>query len=405
MSARAFDSPAFRRYQLGRFAMVLGLQGVGVAVGWQVYALTGRALDLGLVGLVHFLPQLLLFPLSGAAADHLPRHRLLVATAVLNTLGATLLAVSSGQGVGTIFALVALMAVARAFAAPLGPSMIPLLVEPPALVNAFSWNSAAFSVSAVLGPALAGGVWALSGSATTSFGVSAGLLASAALAFAGVRPVRELPRQEEAPSLASALVGLRFIFSRPVLLAAISLDLFAVLFGGAVALLPIYAADILHAGPAGLGLLRAAPSAGAVAMALWLTRHPIRRRVGPTLLAAVAVFGLATLAFAGSTSTPVAALALVVVGAADEISVFIRQNVVQLSTPEQLRGRVSAAEFVFIGASNELGELESGLAAAALGPVGAAALGGFGSLLVVAVVAVAAPRLRRLDHYGELEVG
>lgn len=402
--SRAFRHAPFRRYQLGRFCAILGMQTLSVAVGWQVYAMTGRALDLGLVGLVQFLPQLLLFPITGMVADRLPRHRVLVAVNLLFAACALLLALATAAGasVGAIFAIVTLLAVGRAFSAPLGPSVVPLTVPAEDLVNALSWNSATWSVGSILGPALAGGVYALTASAPLTFAWGAFLLGVATILYSTL----ELRPQPLAPPSGAPLEmmteGVRFIFRTPILLAAISLDLFAVLFGGAVALLPIYARDLLIGGPGTLGLLRAAPSVGAVLMAFWLTRHPIERRVGPTLLAVVTGFGLATLMFAYSTSVAMAAAALFFVGATDEVSVFIRQNIVQLSTPEHMRGRVSAAEFVFIGASNELGEMESGLLAEGIGPVRAAAFGGLASIVVVAVTAVVVPSLRRLDRYAEI---
>ncbi|MEQ1504911.1 MAG: MFS transporter [Myxococcota bacterium] len=395
----AFRHPAFRRFQVARLLGVLGIQMMSVAVGWQVYALTGRALDLGFVGLVQFLPHLVLFPVTGMVVDRLDRKWLYVGCYVGLFAGMVTLAVGSwfGLSIGGIYALLALLSVARAFSAPTQASLLPQTVPIEVFGNAVTWSSSLWSLASMVGPALGGGVYAATGSATAVYCTSAALIAIGGASLLGMHP-RPATRAAPNNTWADFFAGVRFIRSRPVLFAAISLDLFAVLFGGATALLPIYAKDLLHAGPAALGLLRAAPSIGAAAMAVYLSYRPLERRAGPKLLAAVAVFGLATIGFALSRSIPACFAMLVITGLADEVSVVVRSNVVQLSTPEELRGRVSAAQFVFIGVSNEVGELESGTAAHLFGPVVAALSGGVGSLVVVAATALFAPSLRRVDR-------
>lgn len=400
----ALRLPTFRKFLAYRVLALLSYQMQSVIIGWLVYDLTGRALDLGLVGLVQFLPQLFLFPFTGTAVDRYDRKWILVACNLVFATCGGLLAAQAALGwrsVGGVFAVVALMAFARAFSAPAQTSLLPLLVPRELYPNAVNWSSTTFSLSVVVGPAMGGALYALGGGATLPFAVALCLSLAAATLLSTVTP-RPQERVTDPPTLDLLLAGLRFIRTRPVVRSAITLDLFAVLFGGAVALLPIYAKDILDAGPVGLGLLRGAPSMGAAAMAVWIAWHPIRRRAGRLLYVTVTVFGLATIAFGLSPWFWVSLLALVVVGASDQVSVVIRQNVVQLATPDHMRGRVSAAEFVFIGASNELGELESGLAAAWLGPVRAVVSGGIGTLLVVVGSALTSKELRQVDRLEDL---
>lgn len=401
--------PAFRAFLLGRVLAVLGSQVLSVAVGWQVYALTGDPLDLGLVGLVQFLPPLLLFPLAGVVVDRTDRARALSACYLGFLLAAgVLLALSAGGAAttGRIFAALVLLALARVFSGPSATALLPQIVPADEYPRATIWNSSGFTAATVLGPALGGGVYALAASlgrdgALWAYGLATLLFAAGAMA-ALTLPSRRAEHRGAPPGFREALDGLRFIARRPVLLGAITLDLFAVLFGGAVALLPIFARDVLAVGPEGLGLLRAAPAAGALITALWLAHYPVRRHNGRVLHVAVAIFGLATLGFAFSTDFWLSLLLLAITGAADEVSVFIRIQVVQLATPDRLRGRVSAAEYVFIGASNQLGELESGLTASWWGAVPAVAVGGAASLGVVALSALLAPALRDLDRVEDL---
>jgi MFS family permease len=402
----AFRFPAFRRFQIAKFLAVVAIQMVSVAVGWQVYDQTRRPLDLGFVGLVQFLPHLLLFPLTGTIVDRFDRKWVWVGCFGGMTLGVLLLGWGAwvSAPVGAIYALLIALAVPRALSAPTQSALLPQTVPAEVFSNAVTWSSSLWSIAATTGPALGGGVYALTGSAAGVYLVSAALIAVGGLALLPMR-VRPQERMEPTSAWADFFAGLRFIRSRPVLFGAITLDLFAVLFGGAVALLPIYARDILHSGPVALGLLRAAPSVGAASMAVFLSYVPIRRRAGPKLLLAVAGFGLATIVFAVSSTFWGCFLGLVLAGLADEVSVVIRSNLSQLSTPESLRGRVSAAEYVFIGVSNEIGELESGVVATLAGARIAALSGGLGSLAVVAWAALFAPAVRKVDRLTREELG
>ena len=356
---------------------------VSVAVGWQVYDLTRRPLDLGLVGLVQFLPTLFLWPITGVTADRHPRLRIVQAAATTWLLVAIALLLVAVRGAGTtwIYGALVVLAVGRAFSAPANQSLLPQLVPREDFANAVTLGSTAFQVGTIVGPALGGGAYALGG-AKAVYSLAVVLLAGS---LATLASLTSQPPTGSARAPGAVLEGLRFVLSRPILLGALSLDLFAVLLGGAVALLPIFARDILEVGPAGLGALRAAQAVGAVAMAVWLSLRPIRRQAGRKMFAAVGVFGLAIIVFGLSASFWLSFGALVIAGAADELSVVVRQTLVQLDTPDDKRGRVSAVNFLFIGVSNEIGELESGLTAEWLGARRAAVLGGCGTLLVVAL--------------------
>jgi len=385
-----------------------------VALGWQMYDLTSSAWDLGLVGLAQFLPALLLTLPAGHVVDQHDRRLLLAASLGLQLLAAACLTLSSvGAWVGPnmILLLSVLLGCARALQMPSQQALMPTLVPPALLPRAVAAASSTMQVSIIAGPALGGALYALGPWATGAvargdaahwgaaivYGVSLLLLASAIASMLTIRH-RAAQARRAAPDLAQLTAGIRFIWQRPVVLGAISLDLFAVLLGGATALLPIFARDILHAGPEGLGLLRAAPALGAVVVGVWLARHPIAGRAGHWLLSAVAVFGLTMIGFALTTSFFVAFSVLVVSGAADMVSVVIRQSLVQLETPDDMRGRVGAVNSVFIGASNQLGEFESGATAALLGPVGSVLLGGFGTLAVVALWFKLFPALAQRDR-------
>ncbi len=401
----AFRSAPFRRYQAVRLLGILGLQMQAVAVGWQVYDLTRRPLDLGFVGLVQFVPAMLLWPVTGAVVDRVDRRVVVFCTLLGYALTAGLLATWATVGVTTplpIYATLVVLAVCRSFAAPAQQALLPQLVPKEDFPNAVTWSSSLFQFGAVAGPALGGAVYAVTGSARGVYFVAIALVLSAAALLTTVRP-RETALSREKPSWAQLFAGVRFVRERPVILGAISLDLFAVLLGGAVALLPVYARDILAVGPAGLGILRAAPAVGAAAMAVFLSFRPLGGRAGHKMLAAVAVFGLATIVFGLSSSFWLSVAALVVVGASDEMSVVVRQTIVQIATPDAMRGRVSAVNFLFIGISNEIGELESGVAAHWLGARRAVVLGGCGTLLVVALAAWLAPSLRRVNRLEDVE--
>jgi len=377
--------PAFMRFWYARLAGTMGNQMLMVAVGWQMYDLTGSAWDLGLVGLFQFLPALLLTLVAGHVADQVDRSKVLATCMAVQVVIAAALAAATWHTVATrelLFVLSVALGCAKAFQMPAQQALVPLLVPSSMLARALAFSSAGMQAAIIGGPAIGGFVYAAG--ATVVYGVCGVLFTVAVWLFLRIGHPH-VPRAKEPVSLATLLAGVRFIWQRPVVLGAISLDLFAVLLGGATALLPIYAKDILHTGPWGLGVLRAAPAVGALLMSVALTRWPITRRVGHVMFAAVAVFGVATIVFAVSRSFVLSFVALWVTGAADMISVVIRQSLVQLETPDEMRGRVSAVNSVFIGASNQLGEFESGATAALLGPVGSVLLGGIGTLVVVAV--------------------
>ena len=407
MSARAaLHNPRFRLLQGARLATVLAMQMVSVAVGWQVYDATSRALDLGLVGLVQFLPVLVLWPFTGAVADAADRTRVLrlCSLALLLGVGALLGCTLTGAlGTGgtpwAVYVVLVGIAAARAFAGPAGAALLPRLVSPEEFQPAVALASSTFQVGTVAGPALGGVLYAVGGPVAV-YGTALALLGATLLMQARL-PSTPGSGTVRSRDLSELLAGLSYVRSRPVLLGAITLDLFAVLLGGAVALLPIYARDILQVGPQGLGALRAAPAIGAACMAAWLAVHPLQRHAGRTLLAAVAVFGLATIGFGLSRDVWLSLALLAVLGMADEVSVVIRQTLVQVHTPDAMRGRVSALNLLFVGVSNEVGEFESGLAAEWLGTVAAVITGGVGTLIVVAVAAWRAPALRDVDRLGE----
>ena len=387
----------FMRFWLARLAGVMANQMLMVAVAWHMYDITSSAWDLGLVGLFQFVPALLMTLPAGHLADRLHRGRIFAACMLAQALVALLLVAATSAGFATrelILALSVVLGVARAFQMPAQQALTPLLVPQELLQSAIALSSSGMQVAIICGPAL-GGLLYVMGSTVVYASSALLLLLSCGLTL--------LVRYRHRPSTLAAswnsvLAGVAFVWQRKVLLGATSLDLFAVLLGGATALLPIYSRDILHTGPVGLGLLRAAPAAGALAMSLLLMRFPLRRHVGRRLLAAVAVFGLATVLFGLSTHFGLSLLALTITGAADNISVVTRLTLVQLETPDEMRGRVSAVNSVFIGASNQLGEFESGATAALWGPVGSVLVGGLGTVLVAAAWQRLFPALARRDR-------
>lgn len=399
------------QFWLTRLAGTAANQMLMVAVGWQMYELTGSAWDLGLVGLYQFLPALLLTLPAGYVADRSNRARIVAACLLLQLALAALLATAShehAQGAAPggsgqwlslsrelLLVVSVLLGVARAFQMPAQQALIALLVPAPLLPRAMAFSASGMQAAIIAGPALGGAIYVAGAAAVYA---TCGVLLALGAALAITLRYRSAAVSRERPTLANLLAGVAFVTGHRILLGAISLDLFAVLLGGAVALLPIYARDILHADAWGLGLLRAAPAAGAFLMSVALTRWPIRRRVGHKLLAAVAVFGLATLVFGLSTHLLLSLVALAVSGAADMVSVVIRQTLVQLETPDAMRGRVSAVNSVFIGASNQLGEFESGATAAWLGPVGSVVLGGVGTVAVAVAWLRLFPALARRDR-------
>jgi MFS family permease len=387
--------PAFVRFWGARLAAGLGFQMLSVAVGWQVYALTGRAFDLGLVGLVQFVPALLLALPAGHIADQFDRRRVVALCQALELLAIVLLALGGVAGwldERVILALVFLIGVGRALAFPARQAMVPGLVPESVLPRATAVNASAFQLAMITGPALGGFLYVAGPDAV--YAAAALLYLVAVVLLAAVRYDHTPPRREPA-TLQTLFAGIAFIRARPVVLGVISLDLFAVLLGGATALLPIFARDILHTGPWGLGLLRAAPAVGALAISLWLSRHGLQRRVGAIMFASVAGFGVGTLLFALSSALWLSLAALAALGAFDMVSVVIRGALLQLETPDPMRGRVSAVNAVFINTSNQLGEFESGLLAAWVGAVPATVIGGLGTLAVVGLWMLLFPELRR----------
>lgn len=369
-----------------------------VAVGWQVYALTGSALDLGLAGLVQFAPTAILLLAAGHAADRYDRRRVTQMSQIAAALSATFLAWGSFAGrltVPEIFAAVAVFGAATAFENPTMAAMLPLVTPAGMLQRATALSSSAVQIATITGPAL-GGLAYVAGPGVP-YSIIAGFWLAAGVLNGAIRLQRQATIKEPA-TLAALFAGVGFVRRNPAILGTISLDLFAVLFGGVTALLPIYARDILHTGPWGLGVLRGAPAAGALLMATLLTRYPISRRVGIRMFQAVIAFGAATVVFALSHWLWLSLLALVALGAADVISVVIRSSLVQLRTPDPMRGRVGAVNYLFINASSQLGEFESGVTAALLGAVPAAVLGGLGTIAVALLWMKLFPTLRKVEQ-------
>jgi MFS family permease len=392
----ALRLPNFRRYFLGNFMAAVGLHMQSTAVGWDIYERTGSAWSLGLTGLVQFLPVMPLFPVAGHAADRYSRRVIVMLAQLLVAIAAVGLSWVAWRRVDEhlIYGFLLLVGVARTFLQPSKASLLPLLVPPDQFTNAVTWSSSAFHMASVLGPALAGVMIATTGSVVAVYLFDAVV----ALGFVGslffVHTVVDAPRSS-ATSLKDLGAGFSFVWNHPVILGALSLDMFAVLLGGAVTLLPIYSEEILHVGPEGLGWLRAAPAVGAVVMGMLLAHRPPIRRTGRALLAAVIGFGVATIVFGLTKSYPVALVMLFLTGAFDNISVVIRHTLVQTLTPNELRGRVSAVNSLFIGASNELGGFESGMVAGWFGPIVSVVSGGVGTVLVVLWLGWWLPPLRR----------
>ena len=389
----------FRLFIVARFCATLAVQMQGVAVGWQVYAISGNPLDLGLIGLAQFAPFAILVLVAGQIADRADRRLILfLCFAVESLCGICLLAftVAGLQTVWPVFAVMALYGSARAFMMPTGQAIMPNLVPSESFANAVAINSSSFQMATLTGPTL-GGLLYMLGPEVVYFSVASLLLISLLLLLF-VRIERGAASANPA-TWRTFLEGLHFVWNKPIVLGAISLDLFAVLFGGATALLPAVASDILHVGPAELGLLRTAPGAGAALTAMTLAFFPISRQVGRWMFDGVALFGVATILFGLSSNLYLSLTALALLGVGDMVSVYIRQMLVQLETPDAIRGRVSAVNSVFIGASNELGEFESGLAAAWLGLTPSIILGGFATLLVVMFWRKGFSALRTMDYF------
>lgn len=398
----AFRHRNFTLYLTARFIATVAVQMQSVAVGWQVYEKTGDALDLGLIGLAQFAPFALLILFAGHAADQYNRKWILIGCFLLEFVCGALLLVFSLTGLHSVWPVFAVMAIygsARAFMMPATQSILINLVPSGSFSNAVAINSSAFHIAVIVGPSLGGWVYLLG--ADTLYTLVSVLMALAVGLMLPVR-IQSAPSKREPATWHTLFEGLRFVRSRPVILGAISLDLFAVLFGGATALLPAYASDVLHVDAAGLGLLRTAPGAGAAITAVALGFAPISRHVGRWMFGGVLLFGLATVVFGYSHSFGVSLAALLLMGAGDMVSVFIRHILVQIETPDSIRGRVSAVNSVFIGASNELGEFESGFTAAWLGLMPAVVVGGFATLVVTGLCMWWFPVLRTMDRFPEL---
>jgi MFS family permease len=400
----AFSFAAYRNFWGARFLAAFSVQMMAVAVGWQIYDLTRDPLDLGLIGLSQFAPSVILVLVTGAAADRFGR-RSIMRSAVLVflavALGRLALTLDGLSSTAPVFALLVLLGVGRAFYGPAASSLVVSLVPAHVFPNAVAWNSSAWQVAMITGP-VAGGLFYGLGAAVP-YALAAGLLALAALLVSRIpQAERREPEAEPGESKGRQIfAGFRYIFAQPVVLGAISLDLFAVLLGGAVALLPVFARDVLELGPWGLGLLRAAPGIGAVAMAAWLTAHPIRDHAGLVMFAGVALFGLFTLTFGFSTVAWLSIASLALLGAADMVSVQVRETLIQLWTPDHVRGRVNAVNGLFVGASNELGEMRAGTMAAFIGAVPAVLFGGAGAIAVAGIWMLLFPQLRRIRRLDE----
>ena len=391
--------PAFVLFWLARVASTIAFQMQAVAVAWLVYDLTGSAFALGMVGLAQFVPALVLALVVGHVADRYDRPRIVRACQAAQCLTVAALAlgaISGGLTLMAIFAAIVTLGASRAFEMPTMQALLPNLVPPSVLPRAVAGSASANQTAVIVGPAIGGFLYA--GGATVVFVASATLFFIAALLIAQVRPVTKQQASKEPASFRTLFGGIGFIASRPAVLGAISLDLFAVLLGGVVALLPIYARDILEIGPSGLGMLRSAPAVGALAMSILLARFPLQHRVGLIMFGGVAVYGLATIVFAVSAWFPLSLAALAVLGAADMVSVVIRVSLIQLETPDDMRGRVSAVNSVFIGGSNQLGDFRAGVTAEAFGAVAAALVGGIGTLIVVGAWMRLFPVLVRADR-------
>jgi MFS family permease len=398
-SPRLSQQTPFVLFLLARLTSSMGYQMLALVIGWQVYQLTNSALDLGLVGLIQFVPAVVLTLLIGHAADRYDRRTIIRAAQSVNAVAALMITaglIIHGLSRDLLFGAVFLIGCARAFEVPTASALVPALVPAPLIPRAVAGWTSANQTAVICGPALGGLIYALSPLAVTVLCV---VVFAAAITFVTCIRVAGTPAPREPPTFRSVLAGFEYIRTRRRLLGVVTLDLFVVLLGGATALLPIYARDILAVGPIGLGLLRSAPAVGALLTALVLSRHPVERRIGPKMFAVVAIYGVATIVFALSSWFPLSLAALAMLGAADAVSIVIRFSLVQIETPDAMRGRVSAINYLFVGSSNTLGEFESGAVAAWLGAVPAVLIGGIGSLVIAAAWMLMFPSLRRLDRF------
>jgi MFS family permease len=398
-SSRLSEHPQFVRLWFVRLCSTLGYHMMVVAIGWKIYAITGDAFDLGLVGLIQFIPAVVFTLLIGHLTDRYDRRTILRgAQATMGAAAALLIVVflDPTPTVSLLFAAVFLIGTARAFESPASQSLVPAVVPTALLPRATAAWATSNQTGIICGPAAGGLIYAFKPVLVPAL---AFILFGAAITLVTLIHIERRTPRREPPSLSSVLAGFRYVRQRPRLLGVITLDLFVALLGGVTALLPIYAKDILMAGPIGLGLLRSAPAIGALTMSIVLSHIPVERRIGLKMFAVVALFGAATMLFAVSTWLPLSMAALAILGAADAVSVVIRFTLVQIETPDEMRGRVSAINFLFVNTSNTLGEFESGAVAAWLGAVPSAFIGGLGSLLVAAIWMMIFPALRRVDRF------
>ena len=381
---------------LARFLTTTSSEMQSVAVGWQVYEITHRPLDLGLVGLAQFLPGICLFLLAGHTADRIARNKILQTCYASFSLCSLLLLALTAHGISSaypIYFVLLLNGTVRAFNAPAGQAMLPLLVSKEDFPNAVAWSASIFQTATIAGPMIGGILYGLTGSPVVVYTFAAIAYFAAFLCFRAIK----LGSSEALGASGMVFEGLRYIGQNRLILGAISLDLFAVLLGGAVALLPVYAREILKIGATGLGILRSAPGVGAVVTAVVVAHWPLRRRAGAIMLACVFAFGVFTVVFGLSRNVVLSLIMLILVGASDMVSVIVRHTMIQLATPDNMRGRVSAVNMVFIGASNEVGQFESGLTAHWFGTVPAVVIGGLGTMAIVLGWAWLFPTLRRVD--------
>jgi MFS family permease len=382
-----------------RFLAVVSSEMISVAVGWQIYALTHRPLDLGLAGLAQFAPGVLLFLIAGHTADRYPRQAILKVCYGGYALCAVALLGFSLHGIATVWPIYAVLltnGTVRAFQGPAGQSFLPQLVAPQDFPNAVTWGSSFFQTATILGPVAGGLIYGFSSSPVPVYACALIGYSAAVVLLWAIRLTIAARTKVEQP-VGVILDGIRYIWRNKLILGCMSLDLFAVLLGGATALLPVYAREILHTGPNGLGVLRAASGVGAVAVALLLAHYPLRRRAGLSMLYCVAGFGVFTIVFGLSHSFVLSLIALMLTGAFDMVSVIVRSTLIQLTTPDEMRGRVSAVYMLFIGASNEVGQFESGITAQWFGTVPAVVLGGVGTIAIVFAWNWLFPQLRRVD--------
>ncbi len=390
---------SFVLFWLSRLAATTGYQMLALLIGWKIYELTGSAFDLGLVGLIQFVPAVVLTLLIGHAADRYDRKLIVRAAQVVYALAATLITVAMLADVlsrDLLFVAVFMLGCARAFELPTGHSLVPALVPPRLLSRAVAAWTSANQVAVICGPALGGVIFAVQPVAVAALCVAFFL---GSVTLVSLMRVQGRVASREPPTFRSVLAGFEYIRTRKRLLGVITLDLFVVVLGGATALLPIFAKDILMVGPVGLGLLRSAPAAGALITAILLSRFPVERHIGRKMFAVVAIYGVATTVFALSSWFPLSLLALAILGASDAVSIVIRFTLVQLETPDDMRGRVSAINYLFVGSSNTLGEFESGAVAAWLGAIPSVLIGGIGSLVIAATWMGLFPDLRKIDRF------